>query len=83
MTISAQRTREDGAPEISMQNVVAFLPEVYDLDTMSQDHARRVYPEAEGWKDHQVIWTEVPREIIFGPYRLTWEAEDTRTGAKV
>jgi hypothetical protein len=83
MTISARRTKEDGTPEISMQNVVAFMPEVYNLNAMSEEHARRIRPIDEGWTDHQVIWTEVPRELLFGPYRVTWQAEDTRTGAKV
>jgi hypothetical protein len=83
MTISAQRTKENGEPEISMQTVVAFLPRDYDVQATSLEHARGIFPDAEGWFDHQVIWTEISREMTFGPYRLTWEAEDTRTGAKV
>jgi hypothetical protein len=82
MTISAQRVKDDGAPEISMQNVVALLPIEYDILAASHEHARQVYPEADGWIDHQVSWTEIPREMTFGPYRLTWGAEDLRTGAK-
>jgi hypothetical protein len=36
-------------------------------------------PESEGWKEHQVILTEVPSNLRLGAYELTWHAEKDHT----
>ena len=36
-------------------------------------------PESEGWKEHQVILTEIPSNLKLGDYHVTWHAEKDRT----
>jgi hypothetical protein len=82
VTITAARTKEDGTPEIGIQNVVMFAIGPTDILGASHEHARRIYPEAEGWRDHKTVWTEIEKGMMFGPYRLDWDAYDTRLGAE-
>ena len=82
ITISARRIPPDGEPEVNIQSVVGLLSGDIDIVQASYAHAHQVFPDSEGWGEHQVIWTEIERTMMFGPYRLTWEVTDTTIGAE-
>jgi hypothetical protein len=82
ITITAARQRDDGTPEITMQNIVGLLIGDVDIAQVWQDHARQVFPAAERWADHKAIWTEIEPGMMFGSLRLTWDVQDTSVGAE-
>ena len=81
VTITAARTRDDGTPEVGLQNIVGLLVGDTDILEAWKEHARAVYPDTDKWRDHQAVWTEIDQGMMFGPLRLTWQVEDTSNGA--
>jgi len=52
--------------------VIAFSDDDARRDGM--EGAREAFPEAEDWKEHEAILTEIPRSLGLGDYRVTWDA---------
>jgi len=62
-------------PEVVMQSVVGLLIGESDAHEELMEHARRIFPEADGWQGHQFILTEIPQGTSVGPFRLSWQVE--------
>jgi hypothetical protein len=77
MTLSAERTKND-QPEVTLQNVVSLLVGNVSVEQIALDHARALFPESEGWRDHRVVLAEIQQNMMFGPYRLTWDVEEVK-----
>jgi hypothetical protein len=53
--------------------VIAFSLEEAQHDGM--DGAYAALPDSDGWKEHQVIVGELPKRMVLGLYRVSWQTE--------
>ena len=63
--------------QVTIQTTPAIVLAFSDEDAKRQgmDGAFAAFPTSEGWRDHQVIYTEIPKELTFEGYRLTWRVD--------
>jgi len=61
-----------------MQNVVSLLVGDVSVEQIALDHARAPFPESDGWRDHRVVFAAIQQNMMFGPYRLTWDVEEVK-----
>jgi hypothetical protein len=65
----------DGQPTLRVKVGVVLASSEEEAHKEGLGGAFAVLPESEGWRDHQVILTELPDNLTLGDYHVTWRAD--------
>jgi hypothetical protein len=74
LAIAAMHTTGDQTA-VGVRSALALLPDGANLEEASQQVARSVFPESDGWSNHYTNAQEIPQGFPLDPYRLTWRVE--------
>ena len=68
------RREVDGQPIVRVRAGLVIALSEGDAHRDGMEGAREAFPETEGWNEHEVILSEIPRSLGLGDYLVTWDA---------
>jgi hypothetical protein len=65
---------ENGQPTVRIKPGIVLAASDDEAHTEGMGGAFAALPESEGWGQHEVVFTELPKSLVLGNYDVTWEA---------